>query len=247
MRVPVTMLPSCPLQPLSEASPVGDQRRVVLASASPRRQELAVALGLRFRVMVSCVDETPISGEEPHELVARLSLLKAGAIGDAVSDAIIIAADTIVVIDGRILGKPRDRAEAFEMLSALRNREHSVLSGLAVTAPQTNHQALVVTTPVRMRDYSDRELSHYIETGDPQDKAGGYAIQHAEFEPIARLDGCYANVMGLPMCHLYSVLCAWGVHVPVHPLEGCPYAREHGCDWAQSILSPDMLASGGRR
>jgi septum formation protein len=123
------------------------------------------------------------------------------------------------------------------MLRSLRNREHRVLTGLSVIVPASDSGAQVVTTRVQMRDYADAEIAGYVQSGDAMDKAGAYAIQHAGFRPIARIDGCYANVMGLPMCHLYLALCAADVRAPVHPLAGCPYAQERGCVWADGILS----------
>jgi hypothetical protein len=95
----------------------------------------------------------------------------------------------------------------------------------------------VAITPVVMRAYSDAEIAAYVASGDPRDKAGAYAIQSPSFNPIAQIDGCYANVMGLPLCHLYRVLRAWGSASPIHPLAGCPQAVRAGCPWAQAILS----------
>lgn len=129
------------------------------------------------------------------------------------------------------------------MLRHLRGRRHWVYSGLTILSPRgaaPNEATLarvVACTPVIMRDYGDEELERYVASGDPLDKAGAYAVQHETFRPIARLEGCYANVVGLPMCHLYRSLAGhWGVALG-HPLESCPYARQHaGCAWATAIL-----------
>jgi len=210
---------------------------IVLASGSPRRRELLGALGLSFRVLVSDAAEDTLPNESPAELVTRLSQAKAEAARDVRPNEIVIAADTIVVLDDDILGKPRSDAEATAMLARLRNRQHLVYSGLAITAADAERRSLqVAVTPVTMRAYCDAEIAAYVASGDPRDKAGAYAIQSTSLNPIADIDGCYANVMGLPLCHLYRVLRAWGCAVPVHPFRGCPQAVRAGCPWAADIL-----------
>lgn len=210
-------------------------QQIVLASQSPRRRELLAHMGLAFEVIVPEVDEAPRGDECPADLAARLCLAKASEVAALHADAVIVAADTMVVLDGAILGKPTSPAQAHEMLGRLRGRCHLVYSGLAVLSGK--HRAVqTVVTPVYMRSYGTDEVRRYVASGDPMDKAGAYAIQHPEFEPVAKLDGCYTNVMGLPMCHLYRVLRDWKVPVPVHPLRGCPHARRHGCHWAAAIL-----------
>jgi MAF protein len=170
----------------------------------------------------------------------------------ASADVWIIAADTIVVApdDQSVLGKPTTREQAREMLRILRGKRHRVYSGLTLLDAKPARQCtLVASTGVHMRAYSDDELVQYVESGDPMDKAGAYAIQHEDFAPIKHLDNCYANVMGLPMCHLYNGLKAWYAQRPEsaatlakmrHPLTCCPYATTHGgCPWADSILTPE--------
>lgn len=216
----------------------GKQTKIILASASPRRHELVSALGLSFEVVTSDVDETPHLQEAPLTLAHRLSQAKADAVAHDYIDAIIIAADTLVVLDERILGKPHDEAEAITMLTQLRDRRHLVYTGLAlINQPGQQRCTQVAITPVRMRNYSNAEMRRYVATGDPMDKAGAYAIQYAEWNPVEGFDGCYTNVMGLPMCHLYRVLRAWDVDVPRHPLESCPYALQEGCPYAREILA----------
>jgi septum formation protein len=210
---------------------------IVLASASPRRRQLLGTLGLAFDVTVSEVPEAPLPGEQPQAMVLRLSAAKAEAVVATAADALVIAADTIVVLDGAILGKPADDAEGRDMLVRLRARQHQVYTGLTVIdAAGARRNSQVSVTPVVMRDYGDQEIAAYLASGDHRDKAGAYAIQSPSFSPIAHIDGCYANVMGFPLCHLYRLLRAWGVDVPIHPLAGCPRALSAGCPWAQAIL-----------
>ncbi|NLG27800.1 MAG: septum formation protein Maf [Chloroflexi bacterium] len=215
---------------------------IVLASGSPRRRELLSGLGLVFRVAVSDAEEHPQPGEPPADLVRRLSLAKAAAVAAAWPTALVIAADTVVVLEGDLLGKPRSDAEAAAMLERLRNRQHEVYTGLTLLCGEAHNDrsalcVQAVLTPVTMRNYQPDEVAAYVASGDPRDKAGAYAIQSAVFNPIAHIDGCYANVMGLPLCHLYRCLAAWGVAVPVHPLRCCPHALRAGCVWAAAILS----------
>lgn len=210
--------------------------RLILASSSPRRQQLLGLMGLPFVVAVSQIDETPYPGELPWDLVARLCRAKADSVALAYPTGLIIAADTIVVLDHDILGKPADDAAAFDMLARLRNREHTVYSGLALIDVAVGRSCIqVAATPVRMRNYTDAEILRYIASGDPLDKAGAYAIQHAEFDPIEQIEGCYANVMGLPMCHLYRALLLGQIHAPIHPLQCCPQAVSKGCLWSAMI------------
>lgn len=209
---------------------------VVLASTSPRRRQLLALMGVPFEAIASDVDETVRPDEVPGELAKRLSLAKAKAVASIRRDVVVIAADTLVTLDGEVLGKPDSASVAFEMLARLRGREHIVYSGLSVIdVPRGRHCTQVVATSVRMRDYADDEIRRYVATGDPMDKAGAYAIQDATLDPVAWLDGCYANVMGLPMCHLYRVLQTYPVCGLVHPLRCCPLAIGSGCRWASDI------------
>jgi len=209
---------------------------ILLASASPRRRQLLALLGVSFEVVASNVDEVMLPGELPADLAQRLSLVKAKAIASVRHDAIVIAADTLVTLDGKVLGKPSSEKAAFEMLTHLRGRAHCVYSGLSVIDITRGRRCTqVAVTSVHMRDYADDEIHDYIANDDPFDKAGGYAIQNPVLDPVACIDGCYANVMGLPMCHLYRILRAWDVRVPVHPLDCCPLAIEKDCRWSSKI------------
>ncbi len=220
----------------------GKEQSIILASGSPRRRELLSAMQMTFEVVTSDIDESVQARETPLALAYRLSLTKAEAVASAYIDAIIIAADTLVVLDNDVLGKPADWAEATEMLIRLRNRQHLVYTGLTVIDQLGDRRCTqVAITPVLMRDYSDEEIRRYVASGDPMDKAGAYAIQYADFNPVARFEGCYANVMGLPMCHLYRLLCSWHIDVPRHSLESCPLAIKEGCPWATEILSVDSI------
>lgn len=188
---------------------------ILLASASPRRRELLSLLGLPFSVVVADVDETDGDGESPQAMVQRLGRAKALAVATRHPHALVIAADTTVALDGKSLGKPVDAAEATAMLRALRGRLHRVYSGLTVAQ---GDQALtdLAESDVWMRNYGDEEIARYVISGDPLDKAGAYAVQHASFHPAERVEGCFASVMGLPLCHLARTLARLGVTVPVN-------------------------------
>ncbi len=207
---------------------------LILASTSPRRRELITLCGLEFKFISADIDETPRAGEPPAEVVRRLSRAKAALGVQNFHDAVIVAADTLVSLDGAILGKPKDSADAARMLQLLRSRAHSVYSGVTV-AHGARQITQVATTTVWMRDYADSEIAAYVATGDPLDKAAAYAIQHAAFRPVARIDGCHANVMGLPLCHLFGALRAFGVAVD-EPDRACQEYLKIVCPVARGIL-----------
>ncbi len=183
------------------------QSKIILASASPRRRELLAQLGVIFAVHPSDVNEDPLPNETPLETQQRITRNKAAvaAQNDANADADtgtwIIAADTTVLIDGEMLNKPVDTAEAWAMLRRLRGRVHQVQTCLVVR--QADTEAIhIVKSQVLMRHYSDAEIEAYIASGDPFDKAGSYAVQHLNFSPVAQISGCPLNVIGLPLCKL---------------------------------------------
>jgi septum formation protein len=181
---------------------------IVLASNSPRRRELLAWLGLDFTVRPADVDETEKPGEDPQVYVQRLALVKARKMsGSAGFKELVLAADTTVT-DGRaILGKPKDAAEASLMLHKLRGRVHFVHTAIVVLSPASGRiEKELCSSRVRLRPFSDEEIEAYVKTGDPLDKAGAYAIQNAEFMPVEKFKGCYASVMGLPLCHVERVL-----------------------------------------
>ncbi len=216
------VLPSIRHTALKEVYGVDQSVTIVLASGSPRRQALLARLGLPFEVHVADIDESPRPEETPDAMARRLSLAKARAVAVVKPHALIIAADTLVVVDGDVLGKPADAREAFAMLTRLRAREHHVLTGLAlVDCVHHRENVEVVVTRVTMRHYSDDDIRRYIATGDPMDKAGAYAIQAVEMHPVAHIEGSYTNVVGLPLCALYRRLRSWGVPIPITPQVVC--------------------------
>lgn len=185
----------------------------VLASSSPRRRELLASLGISFAIIKPQIDEDQRPGEPPRDYVRRLSTEKAAAVAAAVAPpALILAADTIVIAGGTVLGKPAHPDEARAMLRALCGTAHTVCTALTLlplgsdAAPITE----LTCTEVWMRAYTDAEIDAYIATGDPFDKAGGYAIQHPDFAPVARLEGSYSNVVGLPLETLQQALAQVG-------------------------------------
>lgn len=186
-------------------------KNLILASNSPRRKELLRVGGWAFQVLPADMDETPLEAEPADQYVLRLAEAKARAAALQTGEGKwIVAADTTVADGENILGKPRDEAEAMAMLLGLRGREHQVHTAVAVFDPLTDRMVNeLATTNVPMRSYSRDEIQAYIATGDPFDKAGSYAIQHPEFRPVETLNGCYANVVGLPLCHLARALNAF--------------------------------------
>ena len=187
---------------------------LILASASPRRHQFMRALGLPFNIHTADIDETPHPQEAPSDLVRRLSREKAQAVAKEHPQALVIAADTIVVLDGEILGKPLSPAHAKETLIRLRNRKHLVYSAITLTGPKdTVEYTALNQSVVKMRSYTNAQIDAYIATGDPMDKAGAYAIQHPDFAPVARLSGCYASVMGFPLADLADALAVYGIAI----------------------------------
>jgi MAF protein len=209
---------------------------MILASNSPRRKRLLSLGGWTFTVQPADIDETPLPNEDPRAYTLRLAIDKACVVAQkAAPDALVIASDTTVADGTAILGKPVDAEEATTMLRQLRGRGHWVFTAIAVA-----YQGKVLTdigeTEVWMRDYSDEEIESYVASGDPLDKAGAYAIQHAEFHPVTQVDGCYASVMGLPVCHLARLLARLEIpHDPLLP-ENCQRMLSHVCMAYPQIL-----------
>ena len=184
---------------------------IILASTSPRRRELMEGMGLDFVVRTAPHDVTLNPFNSPADEVARLSMLKAKAVYPHCNDEdIIVAADTIVVCDGLMMGKPRSESEAFSMLRRLSGRDHQVMTGLTVMYGDEVVNTTVTTT-LRMRHLSDAEIRAYIATGEPMDKAGAYAVQGRACIFVVGIDGDYYNVMGLPVCTLAGILRKFGV------------------------------------
>ena len=182
--------------------------RLILASTSPRRAQILRDAGLVFSIISSAVDETPIPGEAPGELVLRLANAKAELVAArSVGPAIVVAADTVVVLEGQILGKPRSTDDARHMLEKLSGRTHSVVTGVSlIRLPDVEQRSFVETTLVHFDRLSANEITRYLATEEPHDKAGAYAIQGRGGRYIPRIEGCYYNVVGLPLSRLLSEL-----------------------------------------
>jgi len=211
---------------------------LLLASNSPRRRQLLALGGWAFSVDAANIDESILTRESPETYVRRLAEEKAHAVaGRAQPGQLVIGADTSVVIDGEILGKPADAQEARQMLRRLRGRIHQVFTGIAVLRVEDgNLLTAVCVTDVPMRTYGDDELEAYILSGDPLDKAGAYGIQNPDFQPVAHMEGCYASVMGLPLCHLTVLLRQMDI-APSGDLPGnCQLTLQYKCPVFGSIL-----------
>ena len=195
---------------------------LILASGSPRRRQLLEQIGLTFVVRSSDVDESVSPGLTPAQVVESLSARKGEAVAaEAVPGDLVLSADTVVALDGAILGKPRDRAEAEAMLTALSGRTHQVYTGVTLLQDGrrlTEHEVTAVT----FRPLSPEEIAAYVSTGEPMDKAGAYGIQGLGALLVERLEGDYFNVMGLPLCRLGQMLAQFGVR----PLEAAGLRRE---------------------
>lgn len=181
--------------------------RLVLASGSPRRADLLRAAGIAFDVVVANVDETVLPAETPEQHVRRLAEAKARAVLDRVGERPVLGADTVVVVDGQILGKPADNAEAKRMLGRLSGRTHEVLTGVCVARAGASSMVRVAVTTVEFAELSEAEIDWYVRSGEPADKAGGYGIQGLGSRFVTRIDGSYSNVVGLPVSLVYG-LCA---------------------------------------
>ncbi len=211
---------------------------LLLASASPRRRQIISSLGLPYTMGVSPIDEDAIqvTYKGPAEETAKWTAehkATAGLTLTAANNRLIIAADTTVLLDNEILGKPRNAAHARELLLALRGRWHSVTTGVvacAMVSGKLQLSSASCTTPVLMRPYSEKEIDAYIATGDPMDKAGAYGIQHPQFQPTERINGCFLNVVGLPLCVLTTLLAQFGI-TPIE--EG---RKNTPCRWSERCL-----------
>ncbi len=220
--------------------------RYILASASPRRRALIPLLGLPFEIEPAAVDESQVTHAEPAVNVVETALLKATTVASRVREpAIIVAADTTVALGKRMLHKPTNPNDARHMLRLLSGRAHQVHTGLVVWHTGSGHYVTdVATIEVLMRPFSDAEIERYVATGDPLDKAGGYAIQEADFNPVAALDGCYAGVIGLPLCHLARSLRALGIGASADIATACQAHNSITCPVFESILPLNPVVRG---
>ncbi len=195
--------------------PAGDPtgrvaRRLVLASASPRRAAILSAAGYTFEVATSGVDERVEPESDPSETAKRVANDKAAAVHRKAVESVVIGADTVVIVDGELLGKPVSPKDAKRMLSRLRGRQHRVITGVCVMSASAVSTGFE-TTEVSFRSYASHEVDEYLASGLPLDRAGAYGIQDALFSPVSSYDGCYLNVMGLPMCVAERLLKDFGI------------------------------------
>ena len=222
---------------------MNERPKLVLASNSPRRKDLLALGGWKFEILISDADESLLADEAPRDYVRRLAAEKARA-SSARADAsqVVVAADTTVVDGNAILGKPADPSEAKQMLRQLRGRIHQVYTGIAVLRVRDGNLLTdVCVTDVPMRNYSDEEIEAYVQTGDPLDKAGAYAIQHANFQPVASMQGCYASVMGLPMCHVTRLLRQMDIQPGADVPANCQSFLNYACPVFAEILRGDLI------
>ncbi len=223
-------------------------RRLVLASGSPRRRQLLSLLGIPFVIKAVDIDESPLYAEPPTELVLRVSQVKALSVADVRPDELVIAADTIVVLDGVALGKPASPDDATQMLWSLRGCPHTVYSGVTAWHPASRSMVCKLAgSTVWMRQYGDDEIAAYVATGDPLDKAGAYAIQHPEFDPVSQVEGCWLNVVGLPLCHLGRALAEFDVSVPANVSGACQAFNQRQCTVSAEILRQTESPEAGNR
>ncbi len=232
---------------------------LVLASNSPRRRELMTLGGWTFDSRPADVDESQLPGEAPGIYVLRLAESKASLCASsyykkamisstnmgmmtADDNLTILAADTAVVDGEAILGKPRDRAEAAAMLRRLRGRNHQVYTGITLLRISDGNKGTdLCVTEVPMRVYSDDEIEHYVASGDPLDKAGAYGIQHSEFHPVEKFSGCYASVMGLPLCHLTRTLRKFGIAPKTDISAECQSSLDYTCPISAAVLRGEQV------
>lgn len=186
---------------------INSKNLFILASESPRRREILKSVGLKFKIVPAHADEKYLAGESPRQHVKRLALDKAMAVALKYPDAWVLGADTIVVIDGMILGKPKNEAQAKSMLQRLSGREHKVFTGFSIAhVASKTIQAKVVQSAVKFKTISPEELKWYVACDEPYDKAGGYAIQGKGSYFIQSIRGSYTNVIGLPLCEVLETL-----------------------------------------
>ena len=182
-------------------------RKIILASASPRRKKLLEQLGIKFTVDISKIDESINENSDPYKIVEQLSLKKANEVGKRHKNAIIIAADTLVFMNGEIFGKPHTEKSALEMLKTLNGKPHDVITGFTIL--DTGNQKITTkssTTTVYMKKMTEKEINWYVKTKEPLDKAGAYGIQELGAIFIEKINGDYSNVVGLPLYLLFETL-----------------------------------------
>lgn len=206
---------------------------LILASSSPRRKELLGKISIPFEVIDSDVDENTDPGSSPDAAAALLANRKALAVAEQYPDQIVVAADTIIDFRGKALGKPADDSDAAGMLRELRGKRHYVITGMALFKGDEGLRIVrTVSTEVWMKQYSEQEINDYVESGEPRDKAGSYAIQGSGGRLVESVRGCYNNVVGLPLCETVELLRIAGVGILPEGIcqlpsgESCPRERK---------------------
>lgn len=217
------------------------ETQLLLASNSPRRRQMLAWLDLPFSAQAMDVDESRLPGESPSQYVLRVAQTKALAAHAEAAECAILAADTTVADGEQTLGKPSGADEARAMLRQLRGRSHQVHTALVLLLPDGRRLSDLCTTQVPMRAYTDAEIEAYIESGDPLDKAGAYAIQHPGFHPVENFSGCFASVMGLPLCHLVRTMRRAGMTPAADPAQVCQSNNRYACPIHRQVLSGEPL------
>jgi septum formation protein len=211
--------------------------KLILASGSPRRNELLRLLGIPFSKRPADIDESKHKSESPRQYVERMAFEK-GETLEVLPDELVLSADTIVDLEGVVLGKPVDKEDARNILKLMRGKTHNVHTALSLHNGADGTIANeVCLTEVIMRDYSDKEIDAYLAREDYRDKAGAYAIQDSQFHPVAKIEGCYANVMGLPLCHVYRLFKQVGINVDIKIADVCQRYNDINCEVYPSILN----------
>lgn len=214
----------------------------LLASNSPRRKELLALTGLPFSTQPADIDESVLPAENPLDYVKRVSEAKAGKLSAESNKDVILAADTIVVDGTEILGKPATKDDARRMLIQLRGRVHFVHTSIVIVKPgEGRMERDLCSSRVEMRQYSNDEIQEYIDSGDPMDKAGAYAVQNRDFSPVVHFGGCFANVMGLPLCHLQRTLAKFSISPVKNVPTECQHYLMYDCPIHAKVLAGEQI------
>ena len=192
---------------------VRENQNLVLASASPRRREMLTRVGLDFRVAPAQVDESLLSGESGQDAACRLAVLKSKAIAQEHAQAVVLAADTLVVLGDWIMGKPQSQSQARDMLRALSGRTHMVVTGFSLRGPRWAESGFA-RSMITFRELSAAEVAAYVHSGEPMDKAGAYAVQGQGAALVERVEGSYTNVVGMPLGAILALLLSRGIIEP---------------------------------
>jgi septum formation protein len=213
-----------------------------LASASPRRKEMLAWSDWFINLSPANIDESLFDYELPQNHVIRLAIEKCKTIKSIPVDDFVIAADTIVVLDNQILGKPVNENHAYQMLTELRSKPHWVMTAIAIHNGRTEEPLIdLCKSEVKMRNYTDTEIYEYIESGDPMDKAGAYAIQNKDFHPVTDFGGCMASVMGMPLCHLERTLRKFSTYQHTDWPRICQFNLKYNCPITDRVIAGEDI------